>query len=62
MKLSSTEDGPAPVDPFKKEYHQKKSHLIRTGKVTEISHWKKTDKVGDSEYIKGFKPTFCWSE
>jgi hypothetical protein len=55
-------DAPAPVDEFKKDYNKKKSHYLRTGKVTEISHWKNSDKLGDPKYINGFKPTTCWTE
>tara|TARA_B110000285_G_scaffold228894_1_gene292618 strand:+ start:451 stop:624 length:174 start_codon:yes stop_codon:yes gene_type:complete len=55
-------DEPAPVDEFKKDYTKKMSHYLRTGKVTEINHWKNTDKIGDPKYIMGFKPTTCWTE
>lgn len=30
--------------------------------MTEINHWKNTDKVGDPELKKGFKPNLKWSE
>lgn len=31
-------------------------------KVTNISHWKKTDKVGDPEIRNGWKPQLKWSD
>ena len=62
VKLSSTMAEPAPCDPFKQEYTKQHSHYLRTGKVTEINHWKNTDKVGDPQHKKGFKPTTCWTE
>ena len=62
MKLSATEDRPGPCDPFKTQFTKQKSHLLRTGKVTDITHWQKNNKVSDPEHIFGFKPTLCWSE
>jgi len=35
---------------------------LRTGKVTEINHWKNTEKVADPSYTKGFKAITCWTE
>ena len=62
MKLSSTMNEAAPVDVFKQEHTKQISHYLRTGKVTEINHWKNTDKVGDPKHRQGFKPTTCWTE
>jgi hypothetical protein len=54
---------PAPIDPFKTEYHKQKSKFIISDKVTTINHAKLTDKVGsDPEIQKGHKPLLKWSD
>lgn len=62
VKLADNMHSPAPIDTFKKTYNVQHSKFGRTGKVTEINHWKNTDKVADPELKNGFKPNLKWSE
>ena len=62
MKLSDATEEPAPIDPFKTEFHQQKSKFIVSDKVTLTNHWKLTDKVGDPAIQKGWKPNIKWSD
>ena len=62
MKLSDAIQGPAPIDPFKTEYHVQKSKFNVSEKVNLVNHWQNTNKIADPELRKGFKPNLKWSE
>lgn len=62
MKLADSTGLEAPVDPFKTVHAPKKSKFNIASKVTLENHWKNTDKIGDPELQKGWKPNLKWSE
>lgn len=62
MKLSDAALDAAPVDPFKTQYHVQSSKLNIPEKINSVNHWQNTNKVGDPELRKGWKPNLKWSE
>jgi hypothetical protein len=62
VKLSDTTGLEAPVDPFKTVHCPKKSKFNIANKVTQENHWPNSNKVGDPDLLKGWKPTVKWSE
>ena len=62
VKLADTTGLEAPIDPFKTVYQAKKSKFNIANKVTLENHWPNSDKIGDPELIKGWKPNLKWSE
>ena len=49
MKLADTTGAVGPIDPFKTEYHQKKSKFNIANKVNLETHWKNSSVIGDPE-------------
>lgn len=52
----------APIDPFKTEYHKKKSKFNLANNVIAENHWPKTDKIADPAPKKGWREPLKWSE
>jgi len=62
MKLADTRGVEAEEDPFKTEHHPKRSKYLITDKVTQINHQRFNDKIGDPSFLKGWQPSYKWSE
>jgi hypothetical protein len=62
MKLADTTGMEAAVDPFKTVHCPKKSKFNIANKVTMENHWPNSDKIGEPDLIKGWKPHIKWSE
>lgn len=65
VRISDVQEGPAPVDPFKKTFvpQTTKKHKFQVPeKVTNITHWKHLDMVTDIEIKKGVQPNLKWSD
>lgn len=61
MKLVDTTGEQGPVDPFKTEYHKKKSKFNIANKVNLEQHWKHNDVIGDPEFKNKWEPIQRWS-
>lgn len=62
VKLADTTGDLAPEDPFKTVHCPKRSKFHIANKVTQENHWANSNKVGDPDLLKGWKPTVKWSE
>lgn len=63
IRLHDVEDYAPPVDDFKKEHVPQSNRKFQVhDKVTNISHWKNSDKCSDVQFKQGFKPNLKWSD
>lgn len=62
MKLADTTGEVGPTDPFKTEYHPKKSKFNIPNKINLETHWKNSNSIADPQIKRKWEPGQRWSQ